>query len=755
MGRFERAVETFRQHYFRIQSIIQDRLYAQEDQLTEIYRTVGPKLIQYGIALIFIWGGMLKLLPEASPVRLLIDTTIFPFPLWMSRFIVGYIEVAIGLSFLTNRLRLGGLLFIVHQIGAFSTFLTIPFYIFKEPWLSFGPFTIPVIFDIEAIYILKNIALLGGILTIIWLKRDKIDSFLSRRTVLFAGVLTAVFALHFLYIPAPPTFKVGVYATDYNNDGRPDILATSPNVGTVLFKNTGSGFTQSYALPRLQPDREKDAISLAEASQNRRPISLPTTQIDWEYQPEHRFNAAHFFDRDNDGWEDLLLIPRKGEAVFLENVRGGFVRRDVGLDVRVEAGMGAVSGDYNRDGCKDVFIIQNGDREFWWGGWDEFGADPETGEPNMLMRGNCSHFRQADDAGISGTHWGFAASFVDFTNDSWPDIHIANDFNEDVLYINQKNGSFRREELGRRTDRNGMSSTLVDINRDGLLDVFTSNIFPPGQGPAPASARGAHRANPEDGTTIPERYQGNTLLVNTPTGGFVESAESYGIQNGHWGWSSRFSDFDNDGVKELYQNTEWQLISIPPSVYPRYWERRDDRFVLQKDKAFLPGDYDGVAALDYDNDGDLDLIAGHSGRQLVLYENTLIQNGENTGFSGYKEDLRSRSGIYDYGYRTATVPINFSDPQSSGNEWLKVKIPSDSDIPFDSRVRVQTDRRTIERFYHARTDHLSQSAKTLHFGLGNASKVNSIQLIGPDGQPIDSVHNTTTSQQLTLPSREN
>lgn len=88
------------------------------------------------------------------------------------------------------------------------------------------------------------------------------------------------------------------------------------------------------------------------------------------------------------------------------------------------------------------------------------------GNPNLLFDGDCNSFEQVENAGIEGTRWSLATSFVDLTGDGYLDIHVGNDFNTDVLYVNQHDGTFRRVEIP-ATDRHAMASEVADVTGDG------------------------------------------------------------------------------------------------------------------------------------------------------------------------------------------------------------------------------------------------------------------------------------------------
>jgi len=462
----------------------------------------------------------------------------------------------------------------------------------------------------------------------------------------------------------------GVYVADVDNDRRPDVLATGGD-RPVLFGNEGGSFE------RL------------------RNFSITA-------------KAALFFDYDNDGRQDLLMLSPGSEPTLFENRGGEFTARDVGFDTSLTYPVGATTADYDGDGCLDLFVFQYGDWDAHYPAGRDQRLSPgaaDNGNPNLLFDGNCSSFTRVEDAGIEGNHWSLAASFADVTGDGRPDIHVGNDFDNDTLYVNRGDGAFDRVELGSSTDRNAMSSEVADVNGDGRLDVFVTNIYFPeefGQ------------------TNIPflERGEGNNLLINEGDGAFGDSAATYGVRKGGWGWAATIADFDNDGDRELFHATT--ALMLPRAVHeevserelttargyiarhpylrwPVYAERVGDTFDRRNASrlGFDITDGRGVSRLDFDGDGDLDLVVSQQSGRLKLYENT--------------------------------VP--------SGN-WLRVTVAGNGTVPATgARIHVTTaDRRTVRTHArNARADFLSQESRVVHVGVGTAERITAVRIVWPDG----------------------
>jgi len=472
----------------------------------------------------------------------------------------------------------------------------------------------------------------------------------------------------------------GAYVTDFNNDGWPDVLLLGGRMnGTdhrrpVLYKNIRGKFEPSAALPVNT-------------------IHNKTT------------TGALFFDYDYDGWDDLLLLAQGDRAVFLQNNNGTFQRKEVGLEDRFENPVGASAADYDRDGRLDVFVFQNGD----WLNTTPAGYNQpdrsiivDNGNPNRLYRWNGSGFERTEEVGIGGDRWSLAASFVDLNNDGWPDMHVANDFNHDQIYINNQDGTFEDVQLDRVTNRNGMSSEIEDINGDGQLDIFVTNIYI--DAPNMTGDAATNYVNRQLG----KRVGGNNLLINDGNGSFDDRAEEFGVRKGGWGWSAVVADLDNDGDRDLFHSTKRFTNSFvkngfrseagpyPSLQYPAVWERNRGTFEAQNgsDVGFNAINGRGVASLDFDRDGDLDLVTTTwSGGRYRLYENR--------GSEGKSVEVRVR--------------------------------PNGSGTVVGTEVFVTVNNQTQIGVMNSKADYRSQDTRTLHFGVGEQENVDRIRVVWPSG----------------------
>jgi hypothetical protein len=489
--------------------------------------------------------------------------------------------------------------------------------------------------------------------------------------------------------------NAGVYVSDYDRDGDPDLLATGSE-GPVLFENVGGEFRRTNVLPSF----------------------------------EATITSALFLDHDGDGREELLLLPLPGSApdasrpddqpLLLGDSSEGFAYAGSVNATLSGYPTGAAAADYDGDGVLDVFVWQNGP----WSDRTPVGfrnsssvgnITDDNGAPNLLLRGTGSGFEEVTNrSGIEGERWTIAASFIDLTGDGRPDIHAANDFNEDILYINRGNGTFRQVRMGDFTDRNEMASEIQDINGDGRPDIFITNIFSGEEGADVGKDTGQLFEN-RDQYLQGDRAKGNNLLINEGNGSFVDQAGEYGVRRGPhlWGWAAVMADLDNDGDPDLvHANNQRNKITsggrqmlTAESTYPVAWEFADGQFVsLEASQlGFEKQDGRGMAALDFDRDGDLDILVANNKGTFRLYENQVAETGG--GLLGDEDE------------HAVEILVR-------GEETY---------LAHGATVKVVAGNTTQYRFVTSRTDYLSQDSRSLHVGVGEHDTVDSVRIIWDDG----------------------
>lgn len=407
---------------------------------------------------------------------------------------------------------------------------------------------------------------------------------------------------------------------------------------------------------------------------------------------ENGNEGVYVADVDRDGWQDLLVGGSERPALYT-NENGTFQRSDEGSfeQADVDLGnfsypLGATAADFDDDGDEDLFIYQSGDwREGKPAGYFELNGtiENDNGNSNVLLENTGGEYQHVEDAGLEGDHWSLAASAVDVNDDGEPDIHVANDFYYDELYVNRGNGTFEHRYLGNRTARNGMSSEVADV--DGHPDVFVTNIHFPLRDEL-SDERYERIQEYLTFVVKSNRTESNTLLINDGEGNFTDRAGEYGVHVGGWGSAATFTDFDNDGEEDLLQATQNVLPldrSDPHYTYPMLWEGSGDGFISfdASDRGLNEDDGRGLVAVDYDNDGDREVITNNHLGNVTVYDNV--------GSTGNSLQVRIVDGDDGTTVLGAVVRIE------AGGE---------------STVVYQTDR----------TDFLAQGSLVNHVGVGDA-----------------------------------
>lgn len=288
--------------------------------------------------------------------------------------------------------------------------------------------------------------------------------------------------------------------------------------------------------------------------------------------------SASFFDYDRDGWLDLYV--------------GNYVRWDIGSDQRCTGLTG------RRDYCTPAVYRPQGDRLF-----------------HNRRNGT---FADVTGTALKGGPYGPAlgVSTADFDGDGWLDVYVANDGKDNVLWMNQRDGTFKNTALlagaalaadGR--PKGSMGVDAGDFDNDGDEDLFT--------------------------TQLPT--EGNNLYVNDGKGLFEDRSAPSGLgpqSRGYTGFGTAWFDYDHDGWLDLFIATgAIEAIRERPNDPFPYGERkqlfrnrRDGTFEHVSAKAgaaFQAIEVSrGAAFGDLDNDGDTDLVVANINAAARLLVNT-------------------------------------------------------------------------------------------------------------------------------------
>jgi len=412
-------------------------------------------------------------------------------------------------------------------------------------------------------------------------------------------------------------------------------------------------------------------------------------------------------DYDNDGWQDLF-VTYYGKNRLYHNEHGVFklVSEQAGVAGNGKQwGAGCAFVDYDRDGKLDLFVANYvdfdvttapapGDRPscMWKGTPVMCGPRGLPHHKNILYhnRGDGTFEDVTVKARIDQTngHFGLGVSTLDYDNDGWPDIYVACDSTPSILYHNNHDGTFTDvaviagaafNEDGR--EQGGMGTTVGDFDGDGRLDIFKTNF--------------------SDDTS--------TLYHNNPDGTFsdVTTAAGLGLHTKYLGWGTMFFDFDNDSWPDL--------MLVNGHVYP------------EVDKFHLGSDYQEPRIL-YRNNGDgtfsdVSAAAGSGITTVASSRGLAIGDLWNTGqLSAVISNMNS-------------TPSLLKNEQTYANHWIAFKtvgIKSNHD-GIGARITLKAGKRVLVEEVRSGSSYYSQNDMRVHFGLGAATKLDSVEIRWPSG----------------------
>jgi tetratricopeptide (TPR) repeat protein len=434
--------------------------------------------------------------------------------------------------------------------------------------------------------------------------------------------------------------------------------------------------------------------------------------------------AVAWGDYDNDGRMDLVLTSYGTNYVYRNNGDGTFADRstDSGIGVRTGFWTGASWGDYNRDGKLDLYVtgyVKYTRPDLQHGGGKYDAENPASINPssfpperNLLYRneGDGAFTEVAVAAGVvDPLGRGLAAVWVDFDQDGWPDLYVANDQSDNVLFRNRGDGTFEdiSHEARVADYRSAMGLAVGDWDGDGDQDMFVTHWL------AQENALYSNRLMP-GGTGVDRSKAAGPLT-------FMDEADRHGLGQSSLdfvGWATSFVDYDNDGRLDLFvvNGSTLQKRDDPRQLVPMrnqlFWNRgRGEGFfdVSAVSGASFRQEFVGRGAAfgDYDNDGDVDaFVVNHGGKGMLLRN--------------------------DGGNR---------------NRWLQVEVrgTKSNRQGIGATVRLVAGRTVQTRQVGAQSSYLSQNSLIETLGLGAAAQADTLEVVWPSG--VRDVHVGLRSNQ--------
>ncbi len=543
------------------------------------------------------------------------------------------------------------------------------------------------------------------------------------------------FEMNFLPDEQGQTFKINLYdhgcglaVGDYDGDGHDDVYLLNQLGPNALFRNRGDGtFEDVTAVMGVALD---DRICV----------------------------GATFADYDNDGDQDLYVTSTRGGNTLFQNEQNQQF-----VDVTERAGLThvghsqtAVFFDYDRDALLDLYLVQTAEWttnqydsqiQYYPGLGGEGGFEGVLKAPrefNVLYRnnGNGTFSDVTDQAKLRGRGWSGDVAVFDYDQDGWLDVLITSMFGRAQLYRNQQNGTFSDvtlDVLG-RTPFGGIGAKVFDFNNDGLLDIYVVDMhsdmwmgldfsqaslgtaeanenfkFDYFYGPKVDGSAEYQQLEAELEDILDFRHEdvvfGNALYKCLGSGRYAEVSGAANMET-FWPWGIVTGDFDNNGFVDVFVASGMGY----PFYYWRNYLMMNSGLEVFQDRSFALGiepPREGqflertinstqcarssrcAVTADFDGDGRLEIVTNNFNHEPYYYRN------------------QGSSGSY--------VAFQLQGTQSNRDA-------------VGALIRVPLGDQTLVRQLHSAGGYLSQSSKTIHFGIPDDTPLKRVEVSWPSGQ---------------------
>lgn len=532
----------------------------------------------------------------------------------------------------------------------------------------------------------------------------------------------------------------GVGVGDLNNDGLADLVFAGNQVSSKVYLNLGNFTFRDITadFKGLTNDQWYCGVAIADInSDGLADVYLTSTG---GVDKQARKNRLWINNGINDGKGPTFteMAEKYGVAEDGQSVDAAFF-------------------DYDSDGDLDLYVLNNMVNDRLNVSYHQKVNDGGSPDNDKLFRNNSdgTFTDVTKEAGIVDEGFGLGLAIGDVNKDGYPDIYVSNDYiSNDILYINQQNGSFRNEikkYLSYQTT-SSMGNDMADVNNDGNPDIITLDMMPESYSKRKQTIDGFSYIYYlfDDKFGYEHQYLRNMLhlhngFLNQEMLSYSEVGQMMGIYQTDWSWSPLFADYDNDGDKDLLITTgypkdltdkDWatmkskaigaqsetkDLINMMPSqkVNNVAFENTGELAFVNKSKEWFPDfpSYSyGAAFADLDNDGDLDYVANNLNDEAFILKNNTVERSK--GKAGFiKIKLSGKNGN--------TLALG-----------AKVELWSKGNYQFTENF--------ISRGYASSVD------PVIHFGIGENETIDSVRITWPSAGNVSLLKNIKPNQIIQL-----
>lgn len=520
----------------------------------------------------------------------------------------------------------------------------------------------------------------------------------------------------------------GVAAGDLNGDGLQDLVFTGNQVDNKIYLNRGNQAGESLKF--------EDISKVSNVIKKHGEWSSGVNLIDINQDKKLDIYICNTLYADSTKRRNLLYINQGNNAnqvpIFKE------MGHEYGVDSDTHSS-NAQFFDYDNDGDLDLFIATNVIENEYPNTYREKVSDGTSWNRDRLLKNEWNEqlkhpvFRDVSlEANLKLQGFSHSSLISDFNNDGWLDIYVANDYvSNDLMYINNHDGTFTNKiaEIFKHQANSAMGSDLGDINNDGKMDLFTTEMMPYTNKRKKLFLSGNNYITYQNNELYHFEYQvmRNTLQLNqgtNPETGLPIYSDISLLANTYeteWSWTPLFADFDNDGFKDCYvtngfprditdhdfavfRSKSSNLVSalelqsmIPQVKVPNFAFRNSGNLNFTDETKNwgldIPSFSNGAIYADLDNDGDLDIVVNNINDKAFVFENTLNND---------KKEVKN----------------NFVRFELQGIDKNPTAINAKIDIFYEGK------RQTAELL--AARGYLSASERIAHFGIGKSTKIDSV-----------------------------